>query len=38
VPERDLQPLLDAGVAAVLHPGASEDDVVTTIREVLDLR
>jgi methylmalonyl-CoA mutase C-terminal domain/subunit len=35
VPEQDIKPLLDAGLAAVLHPGASESEVVDTIRRVL---
>lgn len=35
VPERDIQPLLDAGIAAVLHPGASEDEVVTAVRAAI---
>jgi methylmalonyl-CoA mutase C-terminal domain/subunit len=38
VPEQDIKPLLDAGVAAVLHPGASEGEVVGAIRQVLDTR
>lgn len=32
VPERDIESLLAAGVAAVLHPGASEDEVVEAVR------
>ena len=32
VPDVDVPRLLDAGVAAVLGPGASNDDVVATVR------
>ena len=32
IPERDIQRLLDAGVAAVLHPGASADEVASAVQ------
>lgn len=32
IPEQDIPALLDKGVAAVLHPGASADDVAATVR------
>jgi len=35
VPEEDVQPLLDAGVAAVLGPGASAEQVAQTIRDAV---
>ncbi len=35
VPEQDIQPLLDAGVAAVLGPGASAEEVAQTIRDAV---
>ena len=35
VPEDDVQPLLDAGVAAVLGPGASAADVAQAVREAI---
>ncbi len=35
VPEQDVQPLLDAGVAAVIGPGASAEDVANTIRDAV---
>jgi len=35
VPEDDVQPLLDAGVAAVLGPGASASDVAQTVRDAV---
>lgn len=31
VPEQDLQPLLDAGVAAIMHPGASAVEVAAAV-------
>ena len=34
VPEQDLQALSDAGVAAVLGPGASAEEVVATVRRI----
>ncbi|HEX9259757.1 MAG TPA: cobalamin B12-binding domain-containing protein [Acidimicrobiales bacterium] len=36
IPERDAPRLLDAGVAAVLTPGASADDVVSVVRDAID--
>lgn len=36
VPDQDVAKLLDAGVAAVLGPGASADDVVTTMHRLID--
>lgn len=36
VPDADVDELRDAGVAAVLTPGASADQVVATIRDVID--
>jgi methylmalonyl-CoA mutase, C-terminal domain len=38
VPDVDVPRLLDAGVAAVLGPGASNDDVVTTVRRAATAR
>jgi methylmalonyl-CoA mutase cobalamin-binding domain/chain len=35
VPDEDLQPLLDAGVAAVIGPGASAEQVAQTIRDAV---
>ena len=35
VPDQDLQLLLDAGVAAVIGPGASAEEVAQTIRDVV---
>jgi methylmalonyl-CoA mutase C-terminal domain/subunit len=35
VPEQDLQPLLDAGVAAVIGPGSSAEQVAQTIRDAV---
>ena len=35
VPNQDVEPLTEAGIAAVITPGASADDVVETIRTVL---
>lgn len=36
IPEQDIQTLLDAGVAEVLHPGASAEEVASTVRAVAD--
>lgn len=33
VPDQDINPLLERGVAAVLHPGASADEVVAAVRK-----
>lgn len=35
VPEQDVQQLRDSGVAAVLGPGASAEEVVATVRSVV---
>jgi methylmalonyl-CoA mutase C-terminal domain/subunit len=35
VPNQDVEPLMEAGIAAVITPGASADQVVATIRDVL---
>ena len=35
VPDQDVQPLLDAGVAAVIGPGTSAEDVAQTIRDAV---
>ena len=35
IPDVDLQPLRDAGVAAILGPGASSDDVAASVREAV---
>lgn len=35
VPEQDVKPLLDAGVAAVIGPGASAEAVAQTIRDAV---
>jgi methylmalonyl-CoA mutase C-terminal domain/subunit len=35
VPNQDVEPLKNAGIAAVITPGASADQVVDTIRAVL---
>jgi methylmalonyl-CoA mutase C-terminal domain/subunit len=35
VPNQDVEPLMAAGIAAVITPGASADQVVDTIRSVL---
>jgi len=35
VPEQDLQPLLDAGIAAVIGPGSSAEQVAQTIRDAV---
>jgi methylmalonyl-CoA mutase C-terminal domain/subunit len=36
IPERDLQPLLDAGVACVLHPGASAAEVAKSVEQAAE--
>ena len=38
VPDHDIGPLHDAGVAAVLTPGATAEQVVKVVREVIDAR
>jgi methylmalonyl-CoA mutase C-terminal domain/subunit len=35
VPNQDVEPLMEAGIAAVITPGASAEQVVDTIRQVL---
>ena len=35
VPDEDVEPLLESGVAAVLGPGASAADVAQTVREAV---
>ncbi|MDE0801777.1 MAG: cobalamin B12-binding domain-containing protein [Acidimicrobiales bacterium] len=35
IPDVDVQPLRDAGVAAILGPGASSDDVAAAVREAV---
>lgn len=35
IPEPDVQPLLDAGVAAILGPGASSADVADAVRSAV---
>jgi methylmalonyl-CoA mutase, C-terminal domain len=35
VPNQDVEPLMAAGIAAVITPGASAEQVVATIRDVL---
>jgi methylmalonyl-CoA mutase C-terminal domain/subunit len=35
VPKHDIEALMDAGIAAVITPGATADQVVDTIRNVL---
>ncbi len=35
IPDDDVQPLLDAGVAAILGPGASATEVVGSIRQAV---
>jgi methylmalonyl-CoA mutase C-terminal domain/subunit len=35
VPNQDVEPLKEAGIAAVITPGASAEQVVETIRQVL---
>lgn len=38
VPDEDLEPLATAGVAAVLGPGASAEDVAATVRDAVNAR
>lgn len=35
IPDRDVPRLLDAGIAAVLTPGATEPEVVSTVRRAI---
>ncbi len=36
IPEQDVEKLTDAGVARVLHPGASADDVAESVRSAAE--
>lgn len=36
VPDHDLEPLKQAGIAAVFTPGATAEQIVSELREVLD--
>jgi methylmalonyl-CoA mutase C-terminal domain/subunit len=38
IPEQDAPKLMERGVAAVLTPGASADEVVATMQRVIDAR
>ncbi|HEY1278667.1 MAG TPA: cobalamin B12-binding domain-containing protein [Acidimicrobiales bacterium] len=38
IPEQDAPKLIERGVAAVLTPGASADEVVATMQRVIDAR
>ncbi|MEE2683376.1 MAG: cobalamin-dependent protein [Actinomycetota bacterium] len=38
VPDEDVEELLNSGVAAVLGPGASAEEVVSTVREAIVAR
>jgi methylmalonyl-CoA mutase C-terminal domain/subunit len=38
IPDRDVPKLLDQGVAAVLTPGASSDDVVAAVHDAIERR
>lgn len=35
IPDDDVQPLLDAGVAVVLGPGASAEEVAQSVRDAV---
>ena len=35
VPDEDIEPLLEKGVAAILGPGASAEEVAQTIRDAV---
>ncbi|MCP5025070.1 MAG: cobalamin B12-binding domain-containing protein [Actinomycetia bacterium] len=37
IPEQDIEKLTDAGVAGVLHPGASSDEVAEAVRAAAEL-
>jgi methylmalonyl-CoA mutase, C-terminal domain len=37
IPDQDMARLTEAGVAAVIGPGASSDDVVATVRRAIDV-
>jgi len=36
IPDDDVQPLLDAGIAVVLGPGAPAEDVVASVRTAIE--
>jgi len=38
IPDVDVQPLLDGGVAAVIGPGASAEEVAQTVRDAIASR
>ena len=38
IPDEDIQPLADAGVAAILGPGASAEDVAASVRDAVAAR
>ncbi|MDH5423273.1 MAG: cobalamin B12-binding domain-containing protein [Acidimicrobiia bacterium] len=38
VPDQDIAPLLEAGVAVILGPGTSAEDVVRSVREAVTSR
>jgi methylmalonyl-CoA mutase C-terminal domain/subunit len=38
VPDEDVEELLESGVAAVLGPGASAEEVVATVRDAISAR
>lgn len=38
VPDQDMAPLIDAGVAVILGPGTSAEDVVRSVREAVTSR
>lgn len=38
IPDEDVQPLRDAGIAAILGPGASATEVADAVRRAVDVR
>jgi methylmalonyl-CoA mutase C-terminal domain/subunit len=36
IPDRDIEPLRQAGIAAVMGPGALAEDIVTTMRNLFE--
>ena len=38
VPDEDVEELMDAGIAAVLGPGASAEEVVATVQDAISAR
>ena len=38
VPDEDVEELMDAGIAAVLGPGASAEEVVATVQNAISAR